>query len=104
MDARRQIKEAFWIVAMAVIGLLFIVVMHQSSTVMETVEATGRGTIPGAFWVTVTIALALCALIPWLVSEAREGGVRVIAILLTSVAPAGTILFVAWNLWRVTHP
>jgi len=104
MDPRREIKEAFWIVAMAAIGLLFIVVMHQSSTVMERVEASGSGTIPGAFWVTVTVALVLCALIPWLVNESREGGVRIIAILLTAVAPAGTILFVAWNLWRVTHP
>jgi len=103
MDNKEELKEAFWIVAMACIGLLVIVDLHLSSTVMGEYLETGSATIPFSFWAFVALTLAVSAVIPMLLKDSKSMELRVIAVLLTSIAPAVATIFIALNLWQVTH-
>lgn len=100
MTDLRAVREAMWIACMAAIGLLVLLLLHLSGEVMARFAATGAATIPARFWVAVVVSLALCALIPWLLRDS-ESGLRVLATLMTALAPAAVILFLVVNLWVV---
>lgn len=103
MDEKNELKEAFWIVAMAAIGLLLIVDLHLSSKVMAVFLEEGRATIPISFWAFLAATLVVCALIPLLLKDSKSMELRVVAVLLTSIAPAIGAILIALNLWQVTH-
>jgi hypothetical protein len=99
---KTDIKEALWVTAMAVIGLLFLIVFRESGEVMATYAETGEVEISIVYWLLVAAFVFLCALIPVLLRDS-EPLFKVIAIALTAIAPAVTMAFVVANLWRLTH-
>lgn len=102
MSDRTDIKEALWVTAMAGIGLLFLIVFYQSGQVMSTYAQTGQGEISLVYWLLVAAFLFLCTLVPVLLKDS-EPLFKVIAILLTAIAPAVTMVLVVANLWYLTH-
>jgi len=58
--------------AMAGIGLLVVIILHQSSTVMALYMETGQRSMPGSYWVVVAVSLSLCALIPNLLTAVPQ--------------------------------
>jgi len=96
-------KEALWVVAMAGIGLLFLVILYQMGQVMAAHAETGQARISGTMWASVGTALSLCALIPYLLKDSKGLPFKVIAIVMTSIAPAVTILFIVANLLQLTQ-
>ncbi len=101
MTDLRAVREAMWVACMAAIGLLVLLLLHQSGEVMARFAATGRATIPVGPWVVATLSLTLCALIPWLLRDSQPRGFRVLAILFTALVPAALVVFLVANLWVV---
>ena len=96
-------KEALWVVAMAGIGLLFLVILYQMGQVMAAYTETGQARISGAMWACVGVALFLCAMIPYLLKDSKGLPFKVTAIVMTSIAPTVTILFIVANLLQLTQ-
>jgi len=93
-------KEAIWFGVVAGIGLLVLIILYQSSGIIGLHAGTGQASNPGIFWVVVVLCLSLCALVPYLLKESTPRDFKIIAILLTSVAPAVLIGFVLFSLWN----
>jgi len=96
-------KEALWVVAMAGIGLLFLVILYQMGQVMAAHAETGQARISETMWAGVAVALSLCAIIPYLLKDSKGLPFKVTAIVMTSITPAVTILFIVANLWHLTQ-
>ena len=47
----------------------------------------------------VSVCLGLCALVPYLLKDAKPMDLKIIAILLTGIAPGALIGFVLFSLW-----
>jgi len=103
LNDKNAIREALWVVAMACIALLLIVELYLSSTTMAAHLETGNGIISNSFWVFVAASLSACALVPYLLRDSKPKDFKIIAIVLTAIAPAAAVIFIALNLWRVTH-
>lgn len=93
-------KEAVWFAAVAAIAWLVLVILYQSSVIIGAYAGTENASIPGIYWLSVAVCLALCALVPYLLKDSRPIDFKIIAILLTSVAPAIVIVFVLFSLWQ----
>ncbi len=97
-------KEAIWFAVVAGIALLVLVILHQSSGVIGAYTGTKEASTPGVYWVLVVTCLSLCALVPYLLKNSSPLDFKIIAVLLTGVAPAVLIGFVLFSLWRSTSP
>jgi hypothetical protein len=97
-------KEAIWFGVVAVIALLVLIILHQSSGVIGAHTGTEEASTPGVFWVLVVTCLSLCALVPYLLKNSSPLDFKIIAILLTGVVPAILIGFVLFSVWRSTGP
>ena len=97
-------KEAIWFAVVAGIALLVLAILHQSSGVIGAHTGTEEASTPGVYWILVVTCLSLCALVPYLLKDSRPLDFKIIAILLTGVAPAVLIGFVLFSLWRSTIP
>lgn len=96
-------KEAIWLVVVTGIGMLFLIIFQESNTLMTAYTETGEGEISGVLWALTALHLALCALVPYLLSKSEPLDFKISAILLTSVAPAAGTVFVVLNVWHVTY-
>lgn len=97
-------KEAAWFAAVSIIGLLVLAILYQSSEIIAAHAGTADTGIPVIFWLSVVACLGLCALVPYLLKDSRPMDFKIIAILLTSVAPAVLIVFIVFSLWRAAGP
>jgi len=98
-----DMKEALWVVAMAGIGMLFVIIFYQSGQVIAEYTEMGEASISGTFWVCVAVALSLCAMVPYLLKDSKGLPFKLIAILLTAITPAVTVVLVVANVWQVIH-
>ena len=98
-----EIKEGLWIVAVACIGLLFLVLLHQSGGIMAEFSESGKKDIPILFWVLVTIFLTFCISVFVLLKNSKPIEFRITAFLLTGVAPIVAILFIVFNLLNLEY-
>lgn len=97
-------KEAIWFAVVAAIGVLVLVILYQSSGIIEAYSGAEGAHTPAFYWVLVSLCLGLCALVPYLLSNSKPMDFKIIAILLTAVAPAVVIGFVLFSLWRAASP
>lgn len=95
-------KEAIWFGVVAGIALLVLVILYESSGIIGAQAGTEEASTPGVYWVLVMICLSLCALVPYLLNDSRPLDFKIIAILLTGVAPAVLVGFVLFSVWRST--
>ena len=97
-------NEAVWFAVVAGIALLVLIILHQSGEIIGAYAAIEEASIPGVYWLFVAICLDLCALVPYLLKESRPMDFKIIAILLTAVAPTVLIGFILFSLWRSANP
>ena len=97
-------KEAIWFAVVAAIAVLVLVILYQSSEIIEAHSGAEEAHTPGFYWLLVSVCLGLCALVPYLLNNSRPMDFKIIAILLTAVAPAVLIVFVLFSLWRAASP
>ncbi len=95
-------KEAIWFGVVAGIAMLVLVILHQSSGFIGAQAGTEEASIPGVYWVLVVTCLSLCALVSYLLKNSSPLDFKIIAVLLTGVAPAVLIGFVLFSVWRST--
>lgn len=93
-------KEAVWFATVAAIAWLVLVILYQSSQIIGAYAGTGDASIPGTYWLSVAVCLALCALVPYLLKDSKPADFKIIAIVLTSAAPAIVIAFALFSVWR----
>ncbi len=93
-----EIREALWVAAMACMGLLLLVLLHQSSDVMEETAKSGERKIPVSFWVSATSFLVVNISVFPLLKDSRPVGFKLLAYILTGIAPTVVLLFVVLNL------
>lgn len=98
MSRKIEIKEALWVVCMASIGLLFVVLLHQSGGIMGEYSRTGNTNIPLSFWALATIYLSLCVSVFILLRESEPIEFKITAFVLTGVVPIVGILLIIVNL------
>ena len=99
-------KEAVWFAVVSIIALLVLVILHLSGEIIGARAGAGAEevSIPSVYWVFVVVCLSLCALVPYLLKESTPLDFKIIATLLTALAPAVLIGFVLFSLWRSTSP
>ena len=97
-------KEAVWFAVVSVIALLVLVILQQSGEIIGARAAAEEVSIPGVYWALIVVCLSLCALVPYLLKESTPLDFKIIATLLTALAPAVLIGFVLFSLWRSTSP
>ena len=93
-------KEAAWFAVISVIAMLVLIILYQSGGTIEAHMGTEETSIPVVYWVLVVVCLGLCALVPFLLKDSTPMDFKIIAILLTAVAPAVLIGFILFSLWR----
>jgi preprotein translocase subunit SecG len=93
-----EIKEALWVLSMACIGLLFVVLLHQSGGIMAEFSRSGDSTIPFSFWILVTVLLFFCVSVFVLLKSSESKDFKFTAMLLTGVVPIVAVLFIVINL------
>lgn len=96
-------KEALWFAVVSGIGMLFIIILIESSEAVAAYAETQAGSIPGSYWALVCIFLSLCALVPYLLYNSKPMDFRISAIVLTAIVPAATVVFITLKLWSVMH-
>ena len=82
------------------IALLVLVILYQSGEIIAARAVTEGVSIPGVYWIAVVACLSLCGLVPYLLKDSDPMDFRIIAILLTAVAPAVLIGYLLFSLWR----
>jgi hypothetical protein len=97
-------KEAVWFAVVSAIALLVLVILHQSGEIIGARAAVEEASIPIVYWVLVVVCLSLCALVPYLLKESKPLDFKIIATLLTALAPAVLVGFVLFSLWRSASP
>ena len=97
-------KEAIWFGVVAVIALLVLVILHQSGEIVADFMMLEEPSVPVIYWVLIVVCLSLCALVPYLLKDSKEMDFKIIAILLTSVAPIALICFILFSFWRSANP
>ena len=97
-------KEAVWFAVVSVIALLILVILHQSGEIIGARAGLEEVSVPVVYWVVVVSCLGLCALVPYLLRESTPLDFKIIAILLTALAPAILVAFVLFSLWRSASP
>jgi hypothetical protein len=97
-------KEAAWFAVVSVIALLILVILHQSGEIIGARAGMEEVSVPVVYWVFVVACLGLCALVPYLLRESTPLDFKIIAILLTALAPVVLIGFVLFSLWRSASP
>lgn len=93
-------KEAAWFAAVSVIAVLVLIILYQSGEIIAARAVTEGVGIPGVFWISAVACLSLCGLVPYLLKDSEPMDFRIIAILLTAVAPAILIGYLLYSLWR----
>ncbi len=97
-------KEAAWFAVISVIAMLVLIILYQSGGIIEAHMGTEETSTPVVYWVLVVVCLCLCALVPFLLKDSTPMDFKIIAILLTAVAPAVLIGFILFSLWRSASP
>ena len=103
MSRNIEIKEGLWIVCMSCIGLLFIILLHQSGGIMAEYSETGNTQIPLSFWVLVTIYISLCISVFFLLNESTPIIFKITGCIITGIVPIVTILLIIINLLILEH-
>lgn len=93
-------KEAAWFAVVAGIALLVLVILYQSGEIIAARAVTEGVSIPGVFWISLVACVSLCGLVPYLLKESKPMDFRILAILLTAVAPMILIGYLLFSLWR----
>jgi len=93
-------KEAAWFAVVAGIALLVLVILYQSGEIIAARAMKEGVSIPGVFWISVVACLSLCGLVPYLLKDSQPMEFRIIAILLTAMAPVILIGYLLFSLWR----
>lgn len=96
-----EVREGLWVVAMASIGLLLLMLLHQSGGVMAEFENSGDKTVPPSFWVLSAIYLGVSLSIFPLLRESSPPEFRITAYILTGLAPIVAWLMIGYNLVRL---
>ena len=96
-----EIKEAFWFVVTACIGLILLILLHQSGDVMGNFTQSGKKTIPTSFWILATIYLVASISVFPLLKDSKPVEFKVLGCLLTGVVPIVTLLLVVYNLLKL---
>ena len=93
-----EIREALWVAAMACMGLLLLVLLHQSSDVMGEYAQSGELKIPASFWLSAVSFLVVNFSVFPLLKNSKPVGFKVLAYILTGIVPTVVLLFVVLNL------
>jgi len=101
MDRKIEIKEALWVVSVSCIGLIFLILLHQSGGVMAECSETGTAKIPLSFWVWVTVYVSFCSSVFILLKESESIEFKIHAFILTGIVPIVAILLIILNLLNV---
>lgn len=96
-----EIREGLWVVAMASIGMLLLLLLHQSGQVMAEFEKSGSKSIPVSFWIVSIVYLSASFSIFPLLRSSSPPEFRITAYVLTGAAPIVAWLLIGYNLVRL---
>ena len=97
-------KEAVWFAVVSVISLLILVILHQTGEIVGARAGAEVASIPSVYWMLVVVCLSLCALVPYLLKDSKSMEFKVIATILTALAPTVVVGFALFSLWRSASP
>ena len=97
-------KEAIWFAVVSIVALLVLVILHQTGEIVGARTGAEVANIPGVYWMLVVVCLSLCMLVPYLLKDSKSMEFKVIAILLTGLAPTVVVGFALFTLWRSASP
>ena len=84
--------------AISIVGLLLLLLLHQSSDVMGSYAATGDADIPGPSWIISIIYLAASMPVFPLLKHCNPLCFRITANVLTGIAPEVMLVMITVNL------
>lgn len=97
-------NEAVWFAVVSIVALLILVILHQTGGIVGARAGAEVVDIPSVYWMLVVVCLSLCMLIPYLLKDSESMGFKVIAIILTAIAPTVVVGFALFSLWRSASP
>jgi cytochrome bd-type quinol oxidase subunit 2 len=97
-------KEAIWFAVVSIVALLVLIILHQTGEIVGARTGAEVANIPSVYWMLVVVCLSLCVLVPYLLKDSKSMEFKVIAIILTALAPTVVVGFALFSLWRSASP